>query len=600
MTSSPSADSPAKQSQIVKVGRKVRAFPWVWNFLWLILLAGSSCVGFWAIAWLTRIPPLPNCEEISAFSADSDLLYCAKTLAETKAADRLTAAIELATPWPETHPLYAEAQPLLTDWSEALLDVARRQVHKGELTVAIGLAERIPEKSPIYAQAQASIQGWRAEWDRGQAIQSQVKQLIESRNWPQAGESLQALKKLYTDYWLQHQFRRLQQQIRMEQQAWSQLEQARELAQSQQPEGLGEAIALARQINLQSHAWAEAKGEIDRWSHDLLFYSFRRWELGDLDGAIAAVQQVPADPTLAPEAQDLIQFSHAQRLASSISNWQPSLNQIFYLSEAITAAQQIPSRSPFYQSAQTNLQNWREQLRDLIQLQLATVVAGLGRQSTYNLAIQQAQLISPDRPQRTQAQTLVAHWRKEIQRLEDRPYLRRADRLAASRTIPALQAAIAEARKIELGRALRIEGQTRIWAWLNQIEVIEDQPILDLANNLVRQGKLRQAIETAGKIQADRALYDTAQAAIKDWTVRIQIAEDRPILREAEELAADGSLTAAIEVAAQIAPGRALYAEARNAIAIWKAEREYIWSIWEAEAAAAAAAAAVAPYAESD
>ncbi|MCG8364533.1 MAG: hypothetical protein MJA27_14540 [Pseudanabaenales cyanobacterium] len=589
MTSSPSADSQANQPDRPKGGRKLRSLPWAWHVLWLILLTGSSCVGFWATAWLTRIPPLPNCEEISTYSADSDRLYCAKTLAETKAADHLTAAIALAAPWPETHPLYAESQPLLASWSKALLDVARKHVHKGQLAVAVGLAEQIPETSPTYSDAQASIQGWQAEWERGQAIQAHVQQSIQSRDWRQAREALQGLKQLYTDYWLQHQFRRLQQQIRIEQQAWSQLEQARELAYFGQPEGLGAAIALARQINLQSRAWVEAKDEIDGWSHDLLFYSFKRWELGDLDGAISAVQQVPADPTLAPEAQDLIQFSHAQRLASSVSNWRPSLEQIFYLLEAITATQQIPARSPFYQSAQTNLQNWREQLKDLIHLQLATLVAGLGRQSTYQLAIQQAQLISPDRPQRTQAQTLVAHWRKEIQRLQDWPYLRRADQLAAVGTIPALQAAIAEARKVELGRALRIEGQTRIWAWINQIQVIEDQPILNQANRLASQGKLRQAIETADKIQSDRALYATAQTSIKDWIRRIQIVEDSPILRDAEELAAEGSLTAAIAVAAQIAPGRALYAEAQTAIAIWEAEREYIWSIWEAEAEAAAA-----------
>ena len=589
MTSSPSADSQANQPDRPKGGRKLRSLPWAWHILWLILLTGSSCVGFWATAWLTRIPPLPTCEEISAYSADSDRLYCAKTLAETKAADHLTAAIALAAPWPETHPLYAESQPLLASWSKALLDVARKHVHKGQLAVAVGLAEQIPETSPTYSDAQASIQGWQAEWEHGQAIQAHVQQSIQSRDWRQAREALQGLKQLYTDYWLQHQFRRLQQQIRIEQQAWSQLEQARELAYFGQPEGLGAAIALARQINLQSRAWVEAKDEIDGWSHDLLFYSFKRWELGDLDGAISAVQQVPADPTLAPEAQDLIQFSHAQRLASSVSNWRPSLEQIFYLLEAITATQQIPARSPFYQSAQTNLQNWREQLKDLIHLQLATLVASLGRQSTYQLAIQQAQLISPDRPQRTQAQTLVAHWRKEIQRLQDWPYLRRADQLAAVGTIPALQAAIAEARKVELGRALRIEGQTRIWAWINQIQVIEDQPILNQANRLASQGKLRQAIETADKIQSDRALYATAQTSIKDWIGRIQIIEDSPILRDAEDLAAEGSLTAAIAVAAQIAPGRALYAEAQTAIAIWEAEREYIWSIWEAEAEAAAA-----------
>jgi hypothetical protein len=70
---------------------------------------------------------------------------------------------------------------------------------------------------------------------------------------------------------------------------------------------------------------------------------------------------------------------------------------------------------------------------------------------------------------------------------------------------------------------------------------------------------------------------------ILDWTTTIQIAEDKPILDEAKDLAYVGSLSAAINMASQIAPGRALYDEAQRAIALWKAEREYIWSIWEAE-----------------
>ena len=55
----------------------------------------------------------------------------------------------------------------------------------------------------------------------------------------------------------------------------------------------------------------------------------------------------------------------------------------------------------------------------------------------------------------------------------------------------------------------------------------------------------------------------------------------KPLLDEAKDLAYVGSLTAAINLASQIAPGRALYDEAQRAIGLWKAEREYIWSIWE-------------------
>ena len=147
-----------------------------------------------------------------------------------------------------------------------------------------------------------------------------------------------------------------------------------------------------------------------------------------------------------------------------------------------------------------------------------------------------------------------------------------------------LQAASAQAAKIEQGRALRIEGQTYIAEWEDRIETIEDQPILDKAEQFATAGKLSKAIATAGEIKSGRALYVSAQAKAKAWTEELQIIEDRPILIEAENLAARGSLTAAIGVAAQIAPGRALYPEAQASINIWDDERAYIWSL-EAPAA---------------
>ena len=84
-------------------------------------------------------------------------------------------------------------------------------------------------------------------------------------------------------------------------------------------------------------------------------------------------------------------------------------------------------------------------------------------------------------------------------------------------------------------------------------------------------------------MQPERVLYARAQTLISDWTRQIQIAEDQPLLDDAKDLAFEGSLTAAINLASQISPGRALYTEAQRAIAIWRAERDYIWSIWEAE-----------------
>lgn len=547
-------------------------------------MVGSGILGIWAMAWLTRIPPLPDCEDVTKVSADGDRLLCAQTALRTGGAKNLIQAVQLTANYSQTHPLYAETQPVLLESSERLLEKAIEKMHAGDLTTAIDWAGQIPLNTPLRDEAQAKIWDWQQEWKRGQELENSIEQAIAARDWPAAEDNLQKLKQLSSDYWLGTRHNELQQAKQQEQTAWSQIEQARGLANTGNPENIGQALVIAQRVALTSKAWNEVQEDIDRWSQNLLLYSFQRWELGDIEGAIAAVQKVPPDPNLAPEAQDLIQFSHAKRLAETAQQENPGYLQLFQLMEAIRAAEHIPPESTFYETAQQSMQAWKAELEDLRTLQFASGIAGLRQGWAYNYATDLAWTVELERPRRLQAQTLIAHWEDEVERIQDRPFLIRANALARKGTIPALQAAIAEARNVALGRALRIDAQTAIAAWLDQIEVIQDQPILNEANQLATDDKLREAIEVAKQIQDDRALYEQAQAMIQDWTRTIQIEEDSPILERAKSLAYQGSLTEAINVAAQIAPGRALYGEARNAIDLWEAERAYIWA-QEAEAA---------------
>ena len=135
------------------------------------------------------------------------------------------------------------------------------------------------------------------------------------------------------------------------------------------------------------------------------------------------------------------------------------------------------------------------------------------------------------------------------------------------------------ASQVPQGRALRIEAQTRIADWTREIQEIQDRPIIDEAIALGNQGQLLEAIAIAQQIQPDRALYSRAQTLAQEWTRTIQIAEDQPIFNQAKDLAYEGKLTRAINLANQIAPGRALYDEVQHAIGLWKVEREYILSL---------------------
>lgn len=552
---------------------------WFWSGLWLLLLAASSALGIWAIAMITRLPPLPRCDDISVFSADSERLYCARQASVSGSERDLVAGVQLIADWNESHPLYQDSEEVTNRWSKGLFKLAQKRMQAGNLGRASQLLGYIPPRSEIYPEAETALERWEQEWTKGTEISTAVTEAVGNQNWSGARKQLRAMKRLTSDYWLKDRHRFLGQFIQREEDARRNFIKARELAGNDKMEDVAEALGLVRQIDVQTQVWPEAKLLVNEWASQLLNYGFQKWEQEDLAGAIAIIQQVPVDLAAEPEAQDLVLFAHAQRLAKFNQDWEPTYGDILNLRDAIQAAQRIGSDSVFYGETQAKLALWSNQLEDLQQLYSANIVARLNQKGSLQLAIEQAQSVAAKRPQRRQAQTLIAHWSKEIQRIEDRPFLAQAQQLADKGDKASLQSAIVEAGKIQQGRALRIEAQTSIAQWTKQIQVLEDQPLYSKALELATKGNLRDAIKEARKIQQGRALYGQAQDSIKEWTTRIQVAEDRPILNEAEELAYEGRLSDAIAVAARIAPGRALYNEARNSIAVWDAERAYIESL---------------------
>jgi len=560
---------------------------WFWPTLWVLLLVGAGSFSGWALIWLTRIPPTPDCDRITPFHSARDMLYCAAAQARAGEANTLQQAVTLTVNWPRTDANYEAAQEVLKDASEQILVLANRWAQAGRLEDAVNLAGQIPSQTPLRRSAQALIYNWQSEWSQGRAIEADLKAALVKQDWARARLHWQSFKTLKTDYWLSTRSAFWQRQIQIEQQGWEQLSTARQLAASSDLAKLQQAVNLARQINLGSQVWQQAEAEVDGWSQTLLKAGLDRWQAGDRQAALALVRGVPPSPHLYPEAADLLRLSHAQQLASTVSLDGPALKPrygtMLNLMAAIAATQQISDGSLFAEEGQRFLPDWQAQLEDLRCLKFADLLASLGRRPTYELAIEQAQQVELGRPRRLQGQTLIADWRLSLERLEDRPLLLGAKALARPGTIPALQAAIDQAAQVQMGRPLRVEAQTLIADWRQEIQVIQDRPRLEAAVALAKQGKLTEAITAAQQIGPDRALHRRAQSLIQDWTATLQIAEDRPILDKAKDLAYGGKLTAAINLASQIGAGRALSGEAKAAIALWKSERDYIWSIWEAE-----------------
>ncbi len=545
---------------------------WQWQLIWLCLVAGVGITGAAAFLWLLTTPPPPNCQQLSPLAAEGERLYCAQQAAKSGKLEQLETAIALVQSWPKEHPLHSQGQQLTGEWSKAILGFARAKIEAGDLKGALEIVAKIPKTSPSYPEVQEAVTAWEKNWQEGQKLYDTAQAALKAEDLKKAWDYAQALYKLENVFWSQKRYNELIQQIALERNGWQRLQEARNLAKEGTPQKFAEAIVVARKIEAQLFARAKAEAEIAGWSRILLAMAAKRLEAKDLPGAIAAASVVPQDSPLFAEAQDLMQLGRAQAVTWNQSISTPLGQHIFSLLEGKGAASQIAPGRPLYKQAQTQIENLQVQFQDLVRLQVASAIASLGQPLAYELAIEHASAIGRLQPRRVHAQTLVASWRREIQRVEDQSFLMLAKQLAAPGTVEGLKAGIAQAVSISLNRPRRVEAQTLLAAWTKRIEVIQDQPFLDEALALAKQGKLSAAIEKASQIKSGRTMYAKAQDNINQWVGELQVAQDRPILDRASELASAGSLSAAIDMASQISYGRALHSEAASAIGRWRAE----------------------------
>ncbi len=600
-----SAHSPTTRSQLAKVRASAmqadviakplhRSLPprqtqssWNWSIIWIAAIGFSTTMGAIAFQLLTQLPPAPDCEQISLLTSDSEKLYCAQQVADGEDVDALVRGMSLISKWSPDHPLYDEAQSMMGKWSTSLLAIARTKTNQSSLDAAITIVSYIPQSSPVYQEAQSEVAQWQARWQTGEAIYQRAIAAIQVQDWDLASKQITELDRLDFDYWRQNRAHELTSKILTEKQAWQDLKQAETLVGDRQPKQLTQAIDTIRQINPQTEAWKTAEPLLYDWSHQLTAASLAQLSQGNTEAALSLAQHLPPDPQMAPGGFDIVQLSHAQTLAASSElQWEPTLQILWQMFQAVNIAEQIEPSSQFHAQAQTHSQDWAAQLSDLVGLQFATWTASLGHEFALRLAIDQAEQVSPDRPRRLQAQTLAAHWGQEIQRIEDRPLLTYARRLAEPGTRDDLQSAIQSASQIAANRALRPEAEAAIALWTQQLQTLEDQPILDKALQLADQGQLADAIKEAEKIAANRALYEDARTNIQMWQGQIDLARDRTLLDNATALASQNQLTNAINLASQIRPEQALYREAQQLISQWQASRAEIWESWQTQDAA--------------
>lgn len=380
-------------------------------------------------------------------------------------------------------------------------------------------------------------------------------------------------------------------------------------ANKQTVDDLLEGIALINTLPANHPLRPEVDRSIQQWSQDILNLAAETFNRGDLKGAIAIAQRIPVNTA-----------AHGE-VAERIKRWEAIWNEaegIYQKAESALLDEDL--RLAFdlaVQLLEVGNTYWEtvkyQELTDLITAsredgnKLAKIRRLGKRGGLQNLlsAVAMAQEIKPNSPVFPAAQRLLTSLGKEMLALADDEMRRRdlASALAIIEKIPDaarlqseiqdfstlaqarastwngsasdIETAIGQAQRIRRDRPLYGKAQELISYW--QVE-LQDLAVLSRAQQIAELGTLddlRAAIAEASQVPRRNPRGDDARSLISRWTRDIQTTEDRPILTQAEQMAASGdmdSLRSAVAIARQIDRGRALYAEAQEQIRAWEGQ----------------------------
>ncbi|MBD1896355.1 chromosome segregation ATPase [Coleofasciculus sp. FACHB-129] len=557
-------NSPSEAPKPPRPKRFLR-LPTSWAFWGILVVLLSGGLGFTAVALLFNLPALPNCPAIFWPTASASLrLSCAQIAASKQTAKDLLEAIALVNGLPEDHPLRPEIDKHLEEWSREILKLGEESFQAGQLSEAIAMARKIPTGVPAYKLVDERVNRWQSIWSKAEGLYKKAEDEVRESNWTQAFRDAVQLVYIGNNYWATTKYDQLVNLIQSAREESAKLDKAFQLSKSGGLDNLLEAIKLAQAIPPSSLAYKEAQGAVTEFGRKLIDMAQEALDRKDWQTVILITSKIPESLNLQSEAQDLNDLASAQSRAQK--------GTVSDLEDAIALAQKLNPGRPLYDKAQDLIVRWQREIEDVAHLDRARELAKGGTVGDLSAAIAEAQLVPSTNPRSAEAKSLVNNWTSQIETVEDRPYLARADQLASLGDMSSLQEAINEASQVGQGRALYTEARRKIRQWTDKIERMQDQPYLDQATGLANAGDLSGAIAAAGQIQAGRALYGEAQGKIRRWQDRIERVQDQPYLDQAQALASSGNLPGAITAAGQIRSGRALYGEAQEKIKSWRTE----------------------------
>ena len=556
-----SGDTSVAQSRMRKTG-KLPGFLKSW-VLWAILLTFvPGTIAFMAMAILLKLPTAPNCPSIFwPLASASVRIHCAQIAASKQTVNDLLQAISLVKHLPKNHPLRSEIDTSLELWSQEILELADDSFQKGKIEEAIATARRIPDDMPAYNLVEDKIADWRSTWSKANDIYKDTEKHMRQERWQQAFMTAAKLLRLDNRFWTTVKYEELNNIITTSREDGTKLAEAKDLAKRGNVDNILKAIEIAQAIQKNSYIYQNAQEAIPEFGRQMLKLAEAKIDEKDANEAIYIAQKIPDIPDLQIKVEDFIALADAQRSA-----WTGTVSG---LELAISQALQIDSSRSNYEEAQQLISRWQLEIEDVARLEKARTLAIQGTVNDLNAAIAEAGLIPANNPRSREARREINNWRTQIQTIEDRPYLDRAEELAMLQNINSLEAAIAEASRIGRGRALYPEARRNIRKWRATVQRIQDQPYLDRARALAQRGNLTEAINVAGQIGRGRALSGEAQRSIRGWRSQIRAKENWQEAKATAQQGTANALSQAIRIARRIPRTNFLRNDANPAIEQW-------------------------------
>lgn len=533
---------------------------WVlWAFV-LTLVPGT--IAYMSMAMLLKLPSAPNCPSIFwPLASASVRLHCAQLAASKQTVKDLLQAIALVKQLPDSHPLRTEIDRSIEQWSRDILKLADNSFQAGKLEEAIATASQIPEDVPTRTLVKDQISQWKSTWSEAENIYRKAEDEMREQHWHDAFMAAAKLLRVDNKFWASIKYDELNRLITSAREDGDKLIKAESLAQTDNVDNLLKAIKLVESIGTNSYVYQKAQEAIPELGRKMLDLAQTKLDQRNADEAISIAQQIPPSTGLQSETEDFIALAEAQGNA-----W---IGNVAGLETAIAQAQQIDPSRAIYDKAQQLIARWQIEIEDVSKLEKARMLASQGTINDLTAAIAEAQQVPDSNPRSEEAREEIYRWVAEIQTIEDRPFLERAEEIASFEDINSLQAAIAEANQIRRGRALYREAQRKIAIWTAKIQLIQDQPYLTQARELASNGDLPGAINTAQQITSGRALSSEAQAAINDWRGQIRDSENWKRAREVALTGTPQALAQAINIAEQVPRNSVLRSEIDVAIDRW-------------------------------